>query len=80
MGTPARASTRPGFLGGSRHGDPAEFLHEEERGEGEEHPGGGEMQVGRAWWESGRRALLVGAPSCAVGGEGFFFFLISDGT
>lgn len=71
---PAHAGTRPCFLGGSRHGDAAQFLHEEERGEGEEHPGGGEMQVGRARWESGRRALLaVGLPPRAVGGGGGIF-------
>lgn len=34
------------FFGRDRHGVPAEFLGEEEGGEGEEHPGGGEMQVG----------------------------------
>lgn len=63
-----RPSTRLCFVGGFRHGVPAEFLHEEERGEGEEHPGGGEMQVGRGWWDSKCPALLP-CSSSAVGEE-----------
>lgn len=44
--TAPESTARPRPSRGDRHGFPAEFLREEERGEGKEHPGGGEMQVG----------------------------------
>uniref|UniRef100_A0A8P0NWX8 Kinesin-like protein KIF11 n=2 Tax=Canis lupus familiaris TaxID=9615 RepID=A0A8P0NWX8_CANLF len=43
--TAGESAARPWPSRGARNGVPAEFLREEERGEGKEHPGGGEMQV-----------------------------------
>ena len=67
----------PAFLGDS-HGVSAEFICEEERWKGEEHPGGGAMQVGRAC-RVPSPGLCCRALSCAVREEGFCW-QFSEGT
>lgn len=57
--TASESAARPSPSGRDRHGVPAEFLRKEERGEGKEHPGGGEMQVGRTRQDWECRALLA---------------------
>lgn len=67
-GPPQRRShNRGGRFWHRRHGVPAELFFEEERGEGQEHPGGGEVQVGRGWLVRAQtRRLRPWAPSGAV--------------
>lgn len=82
--TAGESAARPWPSRGARNGVPAEFLREEERGEGKEHPGGGEMQVRRTqqdwerWALLALLALLLGSLLC--GPERGILFAVSAGS